>query len=212
MKKQLAGALFTAGLLLLSTVPAFAGQWIGSTETGWRYQQDDGSYMTGTNAWIDGNQDGWYEFYSFDANGDLVTDRDVVDEFRYNSDGQWSQNGVVDRRRVYDIEQFNPYYYDLDYMLLKYDYITQLNNMIADGSFQPGASAGTITLTTSNVFYSDKAGEDLIHEKCSWVLREAMDIIADHGWTVESSFRGNDTFNGSTGVLYYPYLKITLAQ
>ena len=73
MRKKTALLVLSAGLSVLTAIPAFASGW-QKNETGWWWQNDDGSYPTGTYLWLDGNRDGIAERYAFDENGYLFTD------------------------------------------------------------------------------------------------------------------------------------------
>lgn len=63
-RKGLAVLGLVAGLSVLSSMSAFAGQWI-QEERGWWWQNDDGSYPVSTWEWLDGNNDGFAECYYF---------------------------------------------------------------------------------------------------------------------------------------------------
>lgn len=94
MKKNFVKVLSVATLLgMLSTSTAFAGEW-KSDNTGWWYQNNDGSYPTSTWQWIDGNGDGVSESYYFNENGYLLTNS-TKDGYTVNGDGAWTVNGVV---------------------------------------------------------------------------------------------------------------------
>ena len=58
-------------MVISSSVVTFAGQW-QQEGIGWKYQNDDSSYVTNGWQWIDGNQDGVAECYYFDANGYML--------------------------------------------------------------------------------------------------------------------------------------------
>ena len=94
MKKNFVKVLSVAALLgMFSTSTAFAGEW-KSDNTGWWYQNNDGSYPTNTWQWIDGNGDGVSESYYFNENGYLLTNS-TKDGYTVNADGAWTVNGVV---------------------------------------------------------------------------------------------------------------------
>ena len=85
---SLAAALLTAGALT-----AFAGQW-GQENGRWYWQNDDGSRIVNSWAWLDGNRDGVAESYHFDAQGYMDADT-TVDGYQVNADGAWVENGTV---------------------------------------------------------------------------------------------------------------------
>lgn len=76
-----------AGTTLAMCVPftAFAGQWTGSNDNGWKYQKDDGSYAS--NGWekID---DVWYYF---NADGVILTDTTTPDGYYVDATGAWAK-------------------------------------------------------------------------------------------------------------------------
>ena len=76
----------------------FAGQW-QKNETGWWYQNDDGSYPVNKWEWLDGDNDGVAECYYFDGNGYMVVDSEV-DGYTINSDGAWNINGKVQKQTM----------------------------------------------------------------------------------------------------------------
>lgn len=88
-------ALTLAALMTICHASAvFAGSW-QKDEKGWRFQQDDGSYVQDVWKWIDGNQDGVSEYYRFGADSYLYTDTKTPDGCMVNADGAWMENGVV---------------------------------------------------------------------------------------------------------------------
>lgn len=66
----------------------FAGQWKQEGST-WKYQNDDGSYITNNWQWIDGKS------YCFDSNGNMYANTTTPDGYTVNGDGQWVVDGVV---------------------------------------------------------------------------------------------------------------------
>ena len=88
-------ALTLAALMTICHASAvFAGSW-QKDEKGWRFQQDDGSYVQDVWKWIDGNQDGVSEYYRFGADSYIYTDTKTPDGCMVNADGAWMENGVV---------------------------------------------------------------------------------------------------------------------
>lgn len=92
-RKGLAIAGLVAGLSVLTSMTAFAGEW-KQDATGWWYQNDDGSYPVSTWQWLDGNKDGLSESYYFNESGYLVTNT-TIDGYTVNADGAWTENGEV---------------------------------------------------------------------------------------------------------------------
>lgn len=94
-KARLVFAVLLFSLSLHSA--AFAAGW-QQNETGWWWQNDDGSYPSNIWQWLDGNQDGIAESYCFDENGYLYTDTVTPDGFQVNENGAWILDGVVQTR------------------------------------------------------------------------------------------------------------------
>lgn len=95
MKKSFVKVLsYAAALCMLIPSTAFAGQWKQEGST-WKYQNDDGSYITNNWQWIDGNGDGVSESYYFNENGYMLTNTVTPDNYTVNADGAWTVNGVV---------------------------------------------------------------------------------------------------------------------
>ena len=98
---SLAAALLTAGALT-----AFAGQW-GQENGRWYWQNDDGSRIVNSWAWLDGNRDGVAESYHFDAQGYMDADT-TVDGYQVNADGAWIENGTVQTKAAGTAMQKGP--------------------------------------------------------------------------------------------------------
>ena len=95
---SLADSLLSGISGLFGSITAYAGQWRQDT-SGWWYQNDNGSYMTGWN-WIDGNGDGTAECYYFYDNGYMAANTEV-DGYKLDADGRWvSHEGVVYTKTV----------------------------------------------------------------------------------------------------------------
>lgn len=97
MSKKIITVFLTAAAALSMSVTSFAASW-QSSDTGWWYENDGGSYPTNTWKWIDGNSDGTFESYYFDANGYLLTETTTPDGYDVNSDGAWIENGVIQQK------------------------------------------------------------------------------------------------------------------
>ena len=90
LRTAAAAAVLTAAM----GFTAFAGQW-EQNETGWWWQNDDGSYPASCWQWLDGNQDGQAECYYFDANGYMLADTTTPDGYEVDANGAWIENGQV---------------------------------------------------------------------------------------------------------------------
>lgn len=94
MNKRIIAAGLSCLLVISTSMPAFAGQW-KQDNTGWWWQDDDGSYPTSTWRWLDGNNDGIAESYYFGADGYMLTNTTTPDGYTVNADGAWTVNGIV---------------------------------------------------------------------------------------------------------------------
>lgn len=86
-RKGLAITCLVAGLSVLTSMTAFAGQWL-TDDTGWWYQNDDGSYL----------QNGWHEIdgkqYYFQPDGYILRDTITPDGYVVDTDGSWLPEGA----------------------------------------------------------------------------------------------------------------------
>lgn len=89
--------LVLAALALSSmmSISAYAGEW-KQDNTGWWYQNDDGSYPTNTWQEIDGKQ------YYFGNDGYMFHDTTTPDGYKVGSDGAWVENNVSIRYSTED--------------------------------------------------------------------------------------------------------------
>ncbi len=110
MRKQMITTVLAAAMAVSMGITSFAGQWVSDT-TGWRWQEDDGSYLSGTWEWLDGNQDGIAECYYFGADGYMLHDTETPDGYTVNSDGAWTADGEVQIREQNTEEEYD-YSYD----------------------------------------------------------------------------------------------------
>lgn len=105
MKKSLKVLVLTMLLLLVCSTTAFAGQW-KQEQTGWWYQEDDGSYPVNTWKEIDGS---WYFFepsgyiavnrwegnYYLSASGAMLVNTITPDGYYVGADGAWIPDGGI---------------------------------------------------------------------------------------------------------------------
>ena len=68
MKKKLIGGLLTAAMVVGMNVTVFEGGWINN-DSGWWYDNGNGTWPASSWQWIDGNNDGIAECYYFDQYG-----------------------------------------------------------------------------------------------------------------------------------------------
>ena len=100
MRKKTAILALSAGLSVLTTIPALASGW-QKNETGWWYgtNADNSTWYSNGWQWIDGNGDGIAECYYFDANG-YMAENTVIDGSSVDGNGAWTVNGVVQTKQV----------------------------------------------------------------------------------------------------------------
>ena len=92
--------LALCAMALSAVLPAgqtYAGEW-RQDETGFWYQEDDGSYPINSWKWIDGNGDGIAECYFFDRSGYLAVNTTTPDGYTVDENGAWVLDGVVQTR------------------------------------------------------------------------------------------------------------------
>lgn len=106
MKKKILTLALTAAMAASMGMTAFAGQWVQNT-TGWWWQEDNGSYPTSQWKWLDGNKDGIYECYAFDANGYIYTNTTTPDGYTVNKDGAWVVGNSVQLKYEKDMAGAN---------------------------------------------------------------------------------------------------------
>lgn len=67
-------------------------------DTGFWWDNGDGSYPAGKWQWIDGNQDGTAECYYFDDKGYMLENTVTPDSYTVDESGAWTVDGVVQKR------------------------------------------------------------------------------------------------------------------
>lgn len=72
------------------------------TDDGWKYLRPDGTYIEDSWEWIDGNFDGYAEYYCFDEDGICQLDC-IRDGMNLNEDGAWTYRGEVQRWCLKDL-------------------------------------------------------------------------------------------------------------
>ena len=100
MKRRL--LITTVILSLVLGITAFAGSWTGSYESGWRYQNDNGSFAA--NGWMQDTDGLWYYFgadgimlhdtwvegqYYLGSTGAMLTNSATPDGYYVGADGKW---------------------------------------------------------------------------------------------------------------------------
>lgn len=98
MKKKLLAAVL-ALCSLSAAFPAYGAGW-QKDPSGYRWQREDGTFVTNEWAWLDGNQDNIAECYYFDQYGYMMRNTATPDGHQVNPDGSWIVKGVVQSRNV----------------------------------------------------------------------------------------------------------------
>ena len=100
-RKRITAIALSFLMMLLSTMPAFAGTWTQHKDKTWTYVNDDGENVTG---WIEDNgntyyldkegnrKTGWFKtkgsWYYFNEDGVMASDT-WIDNYYVNSEGKW---------------------------------------------------------------------------------------------------------------------------
>jgi hypothetical protein len=99
-RKTIVTILITTLMSILCVGVAMAGEW-KQDDTGWWWQNDDGTYVKGTWMWLDGDNDGVAQCYYFDASGYMWgAGNTTPDGYTLNQEGQWIVDGVVQTKQV----------------------------------------------------------------------------------------------------------------
>ena len=88
MKKQLLTFAAAGVMAAAMSFSAFAGEW-KEDQTGWWYQNDDGSYLNNGWNWINGRS------YYFTPEGYCLTNTTTPDGYTVDASGAWVVDGVV---------------------------------------------------------------------------------------------------------------------
>lgn len=116
MKKVILAVAVTSFSCIM-TVSAYAGNWV-KNNTGWWYDNGNGTWPSSSWQWIDGNADGIAECYCFDGAGYCMINATTPDNYTVNDSGAWTVNGAVQTKSVniqnvqkddnYYMEKYNP--------------------------------------------------------------------------------------------------------
>lgn len=99
-KMKMITACAAAALTALSmNTLVFAGQW-KENDTGWWYDNGNGTWPSSSWQWIDGNGDGIAECYYFNKDGYCLMNGVAPDGSSVNVNGAWTVNGVVQTKNV----------------------------------------------------------------------------------------------------------------
>ena len=175
--KKLALLALTAGLSVLSCIPAFASGW-QKDAVGWWYGTN-GNNTTWYNSgwqWVDGNNDGIAECYYFNSNG-YISVNGVVDNYTVNVDGAWTVNGIVQTKQVSLSDKSN-------------DKVTSSENQTSTSSQSKGSYYDGMPVDRNDAYQTewdlDGDGKLTGIEYDMYIARKAMDGIEQH-----NSHKGN---------------------
>lgn len=99
MKKKILTLVAAAAMTLAMSMTAFAAGWV-QNDTGWWWDNGDGTWPANEWRWLDGNGDGIAECYYFNELGWLEMDTTTPDNYIVNEDGQWVVNGVIQKKQL----------------------------------------------------------------------------------------------------------------
>ena len=91
-KTGLAVTILAFSFTTISAMSSFANWHMDNT--GYWWENEDGSYAKDQWLWLDGNQDGIAECYYFDENGYMLSDAVAPDGSQVDKDGAWIIDGV----------------------------------------------------------------------------------------------------------------------
>ena len=98
MRKVILVAAITTFSCIM-TISAYAGNWV-KNNTGWWYDNGNGTWPSSSWQWIDGNSDGIAECYYFDRFGYCMINTTTPDNYQVNASGAWVEGGTVQTRNV----------------------------------------------------------------------------------------------------------------
>ena len=138
MKKHTFFTALIAAFMTISAISIYAvtghAAWQHNA-TGWWYQNPDGTWPKNAWQWIDGNGDGIYECYAFNAQGYMYQNTTTPDGFTVDSNGAWLTNGLPATRAFLGGIAPAP---------------TPISTFIAGSQMSSGSSSGSSTKKTSS--------------------------------------------------------------
>lgn len=99
MKKKILTLVATAAMTLAMSVTAFAAGWV-QNDTGWWWDNGDGTWPANEWRWLDGNADGVAECYYFGADGYMLSNTVTPDGYYVRGDGAWEINSIAQIKLV----------------------------------------------------------------------------------------------------------------
>ncbi|WP_395546682.1 MULTISPECIES: hypothetical protein [unclassified Lacrimispora] len=168
--------------IMLSTafcINAIAGEW-KFNDLGWKYQNEDGSYMTNTWGEING------KWYYFNRDGYMLSDTITPDGYQVNKNGEWTQsntitNGTKNTETKYTFETSSNWVKKGNIPEGEYIYYPSSisENVIVKGSYSPMSNFNYIKLYEDDVINSGtyipvgESGElDITKEGVFWVGKD----------------------------------------
>lgn len=194
--KKLALVVLTAGLSVLSCIPAFAGEWKADTK-GWWYREDNGSYPASTWKEINGKQ------YYFGADGYMLANTTTPDGYTVNGDGAWTVNGVVQEKKKSTSENFiaKTIIEDMGstYAQLKAKYGDYDQSTYNPGLFYTNVYFNDKFSTLSSSSTGDSTWDDIFRKDYPYYGKQVA--FTNSPIKIENA---EDTLARNKGALYYP--------
>lgn len=137
--------VITSLFIIGSTITANAGQW-KQNDTGWWYQNTDGSYLASGWQWIHG------KCYYFTSDGYCLTNTNTPDGYQVDTNGAWVLNGVVQSKSETDSKSH------IQLSQNNVDNLTALANIAYESKNDPYHSdAFDININSENLSSEEKA-------------------------------------------------------
>lgn len=170
--------LIGLALGLAFTFNSYAGEWKQDTTGTW-WQNDDGTYPSGSWQWLDGNGDGISECYYFGQDGYLVTNS-VIDGYHIDGNGAWIVEGVVQTQTVQvqdtaETSASSEGGYLLKTSLIKQEYVNLLHKDISEAEKMMGKPSDEFSFGLWKTSTFLVGGHEI--EVLSWDLGRGYDDI-----------------------------------
>lgn len=99
MKKKILTMVAAAAMTLAMSMTAFAAGWV-QNDTGWWWDNGDGTWPANEWRWLDGNADGVAECYYFGSDGYMLSNTVTPDGYYVRGDGAWEINSIAQIKLV----------------------------------------------------------------------------------------------------------------
>lgn len=188
-KAFIAATTIMITLAMSSTV--FAAGW-QRDDTGWCWQKEDGSRITGQWEWLDGNQDGIAECYYFDQGGYMQSGGTTPDGYMVNADGAWIVDGAVQTKTVEGLETKQASVEEDDYNEwgLSKTALAMLNNSREENEKYGEVKEDKTAIETS-VYYAN--GFLVSYPSNGSIYKEVIAVDAESNWNNEKLFKYYDS-------------------